>query len=95
MPRIDCSKAHSTAALAREAPSATWSAPDFHVIAGETGGEAQTRADRLLAARGCPGIEVGDRGRELYRAGKAAGAILPAVLRSADGTRRRPHCRQA
>jgi hypothetical protein len=45
---------------------------EFHVIAGETDGEAQTRADRLLAACDYPGIEVWDHGRQVYRARKSA-----------------------
>jgi len=43
---------------------------EFHVIAGGTDGEAQTRADRLLAACAYPGIDVWDRGRHVYRARK-------------------------
>jgi hypothetical protein len=43
---------------------------EFQVIAGRSDGEAQTRADRLLAACGYPGIEVWDRGRHVYRARK-------------------------
>jgi hypothetical protein len=44
---------------------------EFHVIAGEPDGEAQTRADRLLAACNYSSIEVWDRGRHVYRARKA------------------------
>ena len=36
---------------------------EFQVIAAGTDGEAQTRADRLLAACNYPGIEVWDCGR--------------------------------
>jgi len=43
---------------------------EFHVIAGRTDGEAQTRADRLLAASNHPDIEVWDHGRHVYRARK-------------------------
>jgi hypothetical protein len=43
---------------------------EFQVIAGLTDGDAQTRADRLLAACDYPGIEVWDRGRHVYRARK-------------------------
>ena len=50
---------------------------EFHVIAGGTDGEAQIRADRLLAACNYPGIEVWDRGRHVYRARKATRSILP------------------
>jgi len=46
---------------------------EFQVIAGRTDGEAQARADRLLAACGYPGIEVWDSGRQVYRARKADG----------------------
>jgi hypothetical protein len=43
---------------------------EFQVIAGLTDDDAQTRADRLLAACDYPGIEVWDRGRHVYRARK-------------------------
>jgi hypothetical protein len=43
---------------------------DFHLIECETDRQAQTRADRLLAACGYPGIEVWDCDRRVYRARK-------------------------
>jgi hypothetical protein len=42
------------------------------VIQCDTDGEAQTRADHLLAASDNPGIEVWDRDRTVYRARKPA-----------------------
>ena len=44
---------------------------EFHVIEGEDDGQAQIRADRLLAACGYPGIEVWEYGRRAYCARKA------------------------
>ena len=41
---------------------------EFQAIAGLTDHDAQTRADRLLAACDDPGIEVWDRERHVYRA---------------------------
>jgi hypothetical protein len=43
---------------------------EFHVIAGETDGEAQTRAGRLLAACAYPAYRVWDCGQQVYRARK-------------------------
>jgi hypothetical protein len=43
---------------------------DFHLIECETDSQAQTRADRLLAAYGYLSIEVWDRDRRVYRAQK-------------------------
>jgi len=45
---------------------------EFHAIECESDGQAQVRADRLLAACGYPGIEVWDHGRRVYWARKAA-----------------------
>jgi len=50
---------------------------DFHLIECETDGQAQVRADRLLAACGYPGIEVWDRDRRVYRARKTAALPVP------------------
>jgi hypothetical protein len=43
---------------------------EFHVIACEDDGQAQIRADRLLAACDYPMIEVWDHGRRVYCARK-------------------------
>jgi hypothetical protein len=45
---------------------------DYHVIESETDSQAAARADRLLAAFACTGIEVWDGGRQVYCARKAA-----------------------
>jgi hypothetical protein len=50
---------------------------EFHLIECETDGQAQTRADRLLAACGYPSIEVWDRGRRVYYARKTAALPAP------------------
>ena len=49
---------------------------EFHLIECETDGQAQIRADRLLAACGYPVIEVWDQSRRVYRARKT-GALHP------------------
>jgi hypothetical protein len=46
---------------------------EFHVIASETDDEAQTHADRLLAACDYPSIEVWDHSRMVCRVRKADG----------------------
>jgi hypothetical protein len=48
---------------------------EFHVIEGNSDGQAQILADRLLAAFGYPCIEVWDRGRGVYCARKIDGAV--------------------
>ena len=50
---------------------------EFHLIECETDRQAQTRADRLLAAGAYPGIEVWDRDRRVYRARKPEALPLP------------------
>jgi hypothetical protein len=50
---------------------------DFHLIECETDSQAQTRADRLLAAYDYLSIEVWDRGRRVYRAQKETRAACP------------------
>jgi hypothetical protein len=50
---------------------------EFHVIACESDSQAQTRADRLLAACGYPSIVVWDRGRTVYCARKGDAALVP------------------
>ena len=44
---------------------------EFQLIECDTDGQAKTRADRLLAACGYPGIEVWEYGRRAYCARKA------------------------
>jgi len=44
---------------------------EFHLIECDTDRQAQTRADRLLAACSYPSIEVWDHGRRVYCARKS------------------------
>jgi hypothetical protein len=61
--------------------TASWIPPitsqSFQVIASGTDGEAQIRADRLIATSGYPGTEVWDRDRMVFRAGKFGDCTIP------------------
>ena len=49
---------------------------DFQMIESETDSQARIRADRLLGAFGCAGIEVWECDRRVYRARKTGALRL-------------------